>query len=447
MVASTNIEQEIDLPEHLKVPIKTNKVRTRGWWLFDKIVHGGINWVGNMALSMWFAHDKTNYEINQRLKLPDDHPDKLTNPNGKEFKVTLGGDWGKWGEKTFGEKMNFYKFVDWFEVNAAGKIFAVKYDRDDAGKITDPASGKRNSAGRWEAAAIFTDVMFLSFGGHLTTLITQFFENRRIKPKMVRWLDGVSDSWRKWRGKGEPTPGELAEREEIYKKLDSELAGKSFLQVWGARAVGIATVIASIIGLREADRFITKQVAPDFVKNHEDFLGRGRVTQGTFWLARFIKGGVNEVGGNWDPAALRRTPQGQTMTAEVFQANKMVRLAATEFTGASTTAATQYLTLMFKELFGKKEREKEAKEAEAKKTNVTPAPASAPSIAPAVQPQVNAKIADIAKTPQKEQEEARIAYTQKVGSTADKKPEKAEDHREAVTTKRDLLEPAFSGAV
>ncbi len=410
-------QSQAELPAHLQ--IKTDKVRTAGWMKFDKLVHFGISFLLNVGLALTQSVFQVNYEINKKIDAAN------ANPNDSSLDGFRGQE-----KRSVWILEGYFKLAEKVKTNFTDKIFNNKYD--EAGK---PHSSERNFY-----SEVAKDVLILSNPGHITTALTQIFENKYVKPKLVRWFDKRIDEKRISRGDA-PTEKELAEREAIYKKLDNELSGKSFVQIWTARFVAIATVITSLIGLGKLDQALTKA----------DIAGEGglfRVRQVAVGAGRFVEGGLGAFNKkvNWLSNAVVKDAN----TPDTYFANNMLKLFATEVVGSGITSGAQYLTLMFKEFFGKKDSAKEQAAAKTQ-TQAQAEPSAKPEsatagvpIAPAAKAEKDEKIADIAAQPKREEEAARVAHTEKVAPA--KKPEPSEDYRDAVSKSAQMQEAALVGA-
>ncbi|GEM_PF-4608460 len=301
----------------------TDKVRTPGWNLFDKIVHFGINFGLNVVGATITAHFMTKHEINKKVKNGEKGYSKkdISKLPGENIKIPFSGG------------SNFYEAYDKFEKSTLKAYH--KLNKKTGSKVDDDTVDV--------AGGITVDVLMLSFAGHITTAMTQLFENDKVKPKLVRWLDkNITDPLRKTFGKG-PDAAELEERKQVYDKLDNELSGKSFSGTWGARFFAIGVVIASLFGLRQLDKFT-------FGRNSKpEFWGLNRLKQGVLWSAdkgyeRQKEGKTGGFTAPWkDP---------KSTASQSFYAKRMSTLFATELTGSGTTASIQFLYLMAKEFFG-----------------------------------------------------------------------------------------------
>ena len=161
-------------------------------------------------------------------------------------------------------------------------------------------------------------------------------ESPKIKPKLVRALDSIIDSF-----VSKPSKERLATRKEIYKKLDSDLAGKSAKGVWGARLTGIASVI-SIASLAEAADVSMTKADPD------GKTGILRVSQGVFGGLKYLQDKTNERGGK---ANFNLLSEDKT-SVQAARDNYFTDQTVTEFMGTGITTATQYIYLMMNEFFG-----------------------------------------------------------------------------------------------
>lgn len=357
---------ESAVPEHLRVDTTTSKVRTPGWKLFDLIVHGGINGVLNIAASVWMANDRKKHIVNKAIDGEVTGFTKGKDLSGaKKRNVTLGN------LPLIG---NFYEFSDWLdtqfynkdahgniknEAETAGKGFKDKYDSNQAkggffGRLEDGPLGNipvikqlLRPLGKYTGG-----VLFLAWGGHVTNAIMSIFESKSIKPKLVRFLDKVIDGSRAMFGKSR-TAEELAGREEIYKKLDSDLAGKTMKGIWGARFAGILTVIVGASAAEAVDEAINGRFEDD--GKTEKPLGILRASQGFFKAANFTKGGINynrDIAGgkkkHWEPDFLSNNKTSLKAAESSYIADQT----ATEIMGTGITTATQYIWLMARELFG-----------------------------------------------------------------------------------------------
>jgi hypothetical protein len=329
------------LPEHLQ--IHTDKVRTAGWKRFDEWVHFGINFGLNVVLAMAQSVFQTNYEINQKIDAANQAGTGVSNElagfQNQKKRTTLGMD-------------KYFAGVEKFK---RGELFGGKIGGPDTWfGVEFDAKGNPLHAERAFYSKVATNVLTLSNAGHLTTLVTEFFENKNIKPKLVRWFDKKIDEKRIAKG-DTPSEAELQERAAVYDKLDHELAGKSVVQVWSSRAIGISVVIGSLIGLGKLDNKMTGAAL-------DGEAGLFRLGQASKWAAQktdaYLDGSKSP---NWlkspqwlkDSAVDFKTQP----TPNTYFANKMTEMFATEVVGSGITAAAQYCSLMFKELFCKKEHQ------------------------------------------------------------------------------------------
>lgn len=356
MAVETEDKKKQDLPDHLKIEVATNKVRTRGWEKFDKWVHFGIGFGLNVALALTQSIFQINWGLNKKIDAAKTI--KGLNDKGEITEALKMADLEAHqldgfvnANKRFSPKFldGYFKFAEKVKYNFTDKIFGVKRDKYGKGQ---------EGSDRPFFSDVAADVLVLANPGHITTAMVQFFEQPWLKPKLVRWFDKREDAKRI--AKGETiTEEELAERDAIYKKLDTDLAGKSFIQMWTARLVGIAVVIGSLIGFGMADRKLTGAKL-------EGEAGLYRVGKLFTQTGRFVRGGLEGIeveSPGWLKDATSRTRNNPN---SVFS-SRMLALVGTEVAGSGITAATQYATLMFKEFFTDKYKDakKEAK-AEAK---------------------------------------------------------------------------------
>ncbi len=321
------------------VVVSTNKVRTPGWRLFDFFAHWVNNYGLNVAASLVTANDSWNYQVNKAI-------DRYKETNGREGfngekkRLLL----GKASEWLFGTAL------PWVE-KGTSKFWGTVLPKSSSGE-------DKYKYVRKQAIGVSNGVILLSFGGHATTLIAQFFETPAIKKRLVRWLDKyVTDPIRKLFGKG-PTERELKEREAIYYKLDNELSGKSMIGMWSSRFAGIGMVIISMFTLGLVDKWINPfQYDPNQTPEendkrrdqYEENVGFGRAPQAFFRTVEKL----SEAGVIKKPAFLEPNKPGQFLDSEGRnKAQYMARMAALEIVGTSITSVTQYLYLMMREFFG-----------------------------------------------------------------------------------------------
>jgi len=350
--APTPASQQV-LDEHLQVT--TDKVRTRGWVMFDTLVHGGINGVLNIGASLLMSKDRANDKINKLVdaRLKEGAPqvkdsgvftsklDVKKSDRRTTYLTNLPSlnpqNWFD-KEKRDNNRWSFYDFSDKINngsINFFGKVSKAANLKDDSflGNLST-ALGKYTGA-----------VLFLSWGGHVTNSLMWMMESPRIKPKFVRALDKMIDGVNNVFGK-KLTPEELEIREQIYAKLDSDLAGKSLKGVWGARFAGIANIIA-VASLAEAvDVSITGTHDKD--GNKKSQTGILRASQGFFKGAGFMQQKIRAKG---DQANWKFLSNDET-SVEAARARDFADQTVTEVLGTGITTATQYTYLMARELLG-----------------------------------------------------------------------------------------------
>lgn len=364
---NTNTDQKLDktaradvLSDDVRIDtgVETDKVRTFGWQLFDTIVHGFINGVLNIAASIVMAKDRANYNINKAIDGKDNiFGDELDLSNTKRRKTYLTNLFG----------LNFYEFSDWLD--------AQFYNKDSDGNIRGAEHAAKNEfsgkqTGLQKKGGIFGwlegttvgkipgikqmlkplgkytgGILFLAWGGHITNSMMWIMESPKIKPKLVKALDRLADKFRR----SKPDEAELKEREAIYRKLDTDLAGKSVKGIWGARFAGIASVIG-VAALAEAvDAGITGRYNADGSEKKQ--LGILRVSQGVFAGARKGQKWYNNRPGTtkkWEPAALST----DKTSVQAATSSYMLDQSVTEVMGTGITTTVQYLYLMMREFFG-----------------------------------------------------------------------------------------------
>lgn len=400
---------EAELPEHLKVKT-TDKVRTPGWRMFDFVAHWVINWGLNITASIVTAHDMWNYQRNKAIK-----EGKL---EGQERKLLL-GPVSEWFH-SFTERAEKKWFQPFWDTVMPGRLIKEGENKGQVNK------NDKYKYGRQQAVGITGGVFILSFGGHITTLIAQFFETPRIKQRLVRWLDkNVTDPVRRMFGKG-PDEHELEERKAIYHKLDNELSGKSAIGMWGSRFAGIGMVILSMITLGAIDKLVVKD-NPNLSKDENETLrGFGRAPQAFFAGSRWLK---EKTDGKFSPDYLNPPKEGEFIDKSGRNyAQFIARMASLEVVGSTITAITQYLYLMAQEFFGVGPKtnvaDKEEKDA-AKKGQKAPKATVAEykvDIAPAPQASREA--------PQREARSERKTHENTAVETAKNKDEQSARHSE-----------------
>lgn len=444
-IETANKTSPKDLPDHLKIEVTTDKVRTRGWQKFDKWVHFGIGLGLNIALALTQSIFQINWELNQKIDKAKEIKQKRYVFSTEEFEKQTKAygldapgaleNYANASKRTEGGPLVYlfkfsqlvHKGTDW--------LFGV--GRNEYGQAIDRKTKvllDPDKSDRPFYSGVASDVLALAIPGHVTTALIQIFENPKIKPKLVRWFDKRDDAKRIARGE-KITEEELVEREAIYKKLDTELAGKSMLQMWGARLMGIGVVIGSLIGLGVVDRKITGAKLSGEA-------GLFRVGQFFTQSGRFVDGGLESIkvkSPQWLKDATSRNPN----TPNSAFSSRMLALVGTEVAGSTITSFTQYLTLMFKEFFSSeyKDKKKEAKQA----------PAQAQKDA-AVKPHAVSDTHPEYQAPQAAQPATHApekSTDKKVAATIQPRQpvtEKAADHKEAVERSRIDAPHALVGA-
>ncbi|MDG1287280.1 MAG: hypothetical protein P8P30_06905 [Rickettsiales bacterium] len=318
---------------------KSKEVRTSGWWLFDTLVHGGINGVGNIAASLAMVRDRSNYKVNQLIDAKKNGT-KVTDSGVFTSKLNVSE---KDRRKSYlsdinipflgVKKFNFYEFsnkidtksvafFDYLGEKGLNKVPVVKNLLEPLGKYTG-------------------GILFLAWGGHVTNSIMWLLESPNIKPKLVRAFDKLIDGFNSLRGQ-KPTEEELSKRAEIYKKLDSDLAGKSVKGVWGARFAGILSVIG-VASVAEAIDVAATNADPSKQKT-----GILRGSQAFFKGAQYHQGGARALGYKADYGMLS---QDKTSVAAA-RANYFADQTVTEILGTGLTTSVQYAYLMMREFLG-----------------------------------------------------------------------------------------------
>ncbi len=336
------------LAEHLQV--KTDKVRTRGWKLFDVIVHGGINTIGNIVLSLLMVRDRSNYKVNQLVdaKFKDGAPPvadegvftskldvKLEDKKTSYLSDIPSLNPLHWGsqEKREANRWSFYDLSD--TIDKGSKNFFKNVNEKANLKEDGFLHNLSNALGKYTGG-----VLFLSWGGHITNAAMWALESPKIKPRLVRALDTLIDKF-----VSKPSKERLETRAQIYEKLDSDLAGKSAAGVWGARFAGIVSVITAASLTEAIDVSITKA---DADKSKTGIL---RVSQGAFGGLKYIQEKFNENKAPEDKKIFSALSTDKT-SVEAARANYFADQVVTEFMGTGITSATQYAYLMMRELFG-----------------------------------------------------------------------------------------------
>ena len=295
---------------------ETKKVRTRGWELFDFFVHG-VNGLGlNVVFSMLIANDEWRYIRNQAILDGSYKGVEQKNPvmdafHGFNHKIQTGvSDWKGWN--------------------------ALVNKRTGDAYFKDQAIGITNS------------VLTLSYGGHISTAIAAIMERPAIKTRAVRFLDNVIDGTRRLAGK-QVNDNELAERQQIYHKLDTEFSGKSPWGMISSRIVGIGMVIASMVGLAAADRGLNPT-------GDDNVRGFQHAAKFFFDQSKAVK---DRPGSKFDPAYLKPPAPGEFVLKskvegkpEFTKAQYLARMASLELVGSTITQVVQYSYLMAKEFFG-----------------------------------------------------------------------------------------------
>lgn len=334
------------LDEHVRIDEKeTKKVRTMGWWIFDGVVHLGINGIGNIAASIFMAIDKTNFEISQKIADPNDPMQAGLKRNGqpKEYKVVFGGKLPGFmtGFMTKnnpnyeeGQRLNIYEASNAFKnILKHGKNLPDSEKKGGLAWVSKKVPILKSPMDRLGDYA--GDVLFLSIGGHVTNLLMWAFETKAVKPKLIRFLDShVADPIMSFFGKA-PTKEDLEERKRIYEKLDNDMSGKSFKGVWGARFAGIGAAIVTFTGLDLIDRGISNLTHGDR-QTQSDLRGILRPSRLVLKSKGYSVSGVPE-----NPAS-----------ADEYFNIKFYILSSTEVLGTLTTTAMQYVYLMARELIG-----------------------------------------------------------------------------------------------
>lgn len=366
--------------------VATDKVRTPGWWKFDQIVHSGINGVLNIAASVWMANDRANYEINQAryhnasnnftecdFSTENEGPrrtylDKIPVPLANTLNLE---------NKTF----NFYGLSDWidrqfYNLSEDKKTGELSLKENTIGRDYNAIEERGGIFGMAEQGILgkipvvknvlgplgkyFGGILFLAWGGHITNSVMWLMESPIIKPKAIKFLDKyISDPIRRFNGE-HISEAEMLERAEIYKKLDGELRGKSLKGVWGARFAGILSIITFASVSEAIDKAIDNKFFKEKRHTRQEAAGQDitnpdygilRVTQLFYGFARFVQGGLNGVGVEWNPDFLKKVKPGEKETAKSRKAKYMAAQTAVEMTGTGFTALIQYIFLMGKELF------------------------------------------------------------------------------------------------
>ena len=298
---------------------ETKKVRTRGWELFDFLVHG-VNGLGlNVVFSMLIANDEWRYKRNQAIQDGSFQGEMKNNLvmdkfHGVNTKIQNGvSNWQGWNALVGKNGDAYYK---------------------------DQAIGITNS------------VLTLSYGGHISTAIAAIMERPAIKTRAVRFLDNVIDGSRRLVG-GKISENEMIERQQVYHKLDTEFSGKSPWGMISSRIVGIGMVIASMVGLAAADRGLNP-------KGDDDVRGFQHAAKFFFDKSQSLK---DRPGSKFDPAYLQPPKPGDFILKaesksnpgefkEFTKAQYLARMASLELVGSSITQVVQYGYLMAKEFFG-----------------------------------------------------------------------------------------------
>jgi hypothetical protein len=442
MTEPTTKPQTQDLPDHLKIEVTTDKVRTKGWIKFDKWVHFGIGLGLNIALALTQSIFQINWELNQKIDKAKEIKQKQDVFSTEEFekhKKAYGLD----AEGALDNYANASKRVEggplvylfkFSKLVHKGTDWVFGVGRNEYGQAIDRKTKAliSDTSDRPFYSGVASDVLALAIPGHVTTALIQIFENPKIKPHLVRWFDKKEDQKRIDRGE-KITEEELVEREAIYKKLDTELAGKSMLQMWGARFMGIAVVIGSLIGLGVVDRKITGAKLSGEA-------GLFRVGQFFTQSGRFVDGGLESIkikSPQWLKDATSRNPN----TPNSAFSSRMLALVGTEVAGSTITSFTQYLTLMFKELFTSEYKDKK-KEQKPASTPQTAKSANTEKTHPHAKSD-NSEQAMPSASKEHPEKESVVSKIQPRSS----KPEKVADYKEAVERSReDAAMHALAGA-
>jgi len=349
--------------------VKTDKVRTLGWWAFDLIVHTGLNLFVNIAISVLMVVDRSNYELNRAKDglqnkfyavPPENDLQKPLATQAISDQLHQSLKSGK-PRRSFLDKItirgkHFYNLSDYIDGKSAGFFSHLEFDSADTTAKTF-ANNLSRGAGKYVGG-----ILFLAWGGHLTNGTMWALESPNVKPKIVRFLDKkVIEPVRGLFG-WKMSEAEQAEQDQIYKKLDGELSGKSGAGVWGARAAGIGTIMGIGAILEATDKtFVTGKY-----KANESELGLLRVKQLVFGSAAFMQGGLNAVRDKKVSYSFLQKPEESVIAA---QSSLIVGQSAVETVGSLITAFVQYMWLMSKELlgFGKDTNVKADKTATAKR--------------------------------------------------------------------------------
>lgn len=322
-----------ELPEELQIETgdaKTSKSRTPGWKFFDAMVYGVMQYGINIGLSLIMFWDNEYHGKPVHLEKQKEQISQMEPGLKKAWQKTL------YGYRSGFNKINEVtdRYLSEPLANFATKLMPSK-SLIDAGPIKTPT---RDDEGfKSGLRGLINGLMVLVWGGRILMLPNKWLEDN--KPKLVRFFDKMNDKIRGVFVK-EPSAEELAEREQIYKKLDTKLATESMGDLIIARLTGEAMVAGAVF------------VPLFFDRERKGFTRIGDAAMGGM---RKLEGATGDVG-RW--SFLHPQPEGTFDPNYPPRANKLQGLAyATSLEGVSTgiAATALYLKLKAKELFGQEE--------------------------------------------------------------------------------------------